>query len=90
MNAGIQVSLDVDLGPNGVWPGLTTAEGVKLIEAGAELGAVWTAKGVMAGDRNPVVALRIDLGGGRVAIVETTARLIQMVAGALRGRYGDL
>ncbi len=89
MGAGIEVNLDVDLDPNGVWPGLKEAHGVKLIEY-AELGAMWTAKDVMAGERNPVVALRIDLGGGRVAIVETTARLVQMMAGALRGRYGDL
>lgn len=89
MKPSVSIVLDQDMTANGVWPELKPENGIKVIQAG-ELAAMWTAKGVMAGERNPVVALRIDLGGGNVAIVETTARLIQMMAGALRGRYGDL
>lgn len=88
MSNEVKVELDLELTDKGVWPGLTLANGVKLIESG-ELGAVWTAQGVTAEWGDQVVALRIDLGGGRVAIVETSVRAIQKVAAVLCDRYGE-
>jgi hypothetical protein len=83
----IDVVLDVELDANGVWPGIRKAEGVKLLEGGAELAAIWTTR--LAPGEPTIVALRIDLGGGRVAIVETTVHRFLAIADAMRKRYGD-
>lgn len=86
MSDEVEVQLDLELTSQGVWPGLTLKNGVKLIESG-ELGAVWTARGVTTDGGDPVAALRINLGGGRVAMVEISVRALQNVAGILAARY---
>lgn len=86
MSDEVEVQLDLELTSQGVWPGLTLKNGVKLIESG-ELGAVWTARGVTTDGGDPVAALRINLGGGRVAMVEISVRALQKVAAILGARY---
>jgi hypothetical protein len=86
MSDEVEVKLDLELTSQGVWPGLTLKNGVKLIETG-ELDAVWTARDVTTDGGDPVAALRINLGGGRVAIVEISVRALQKVAAILGARY---
>lgn len=85
----IDMDLDVKLDSNGVWPGLRAETGIKLLEL-AELGAIWTTTDKTTPPvSEPVVALRIDLGGGRVAVAETTVRLFLTAAAAMRAHYGE-
>jgi hypothetical protein len=39
---------------------------------------------------NPSVMIRIDLPDGKVVLAETSVKLWQMCAAAMRGKYGDV
>lgn len=82
---GIEVDLDVKLTERGTWPGLREEKGVKVLE-GAELAAIWTTEDSTRA-LGTVVAMRIDLGGGRVAIAEETLSSFLNCAGKVRAYY---
>lgn len=82
---GIAVDLDVKLTEAGTWPGLRKEKGVKVLE-GAELAAIWTTEDSSRA-LGTVVAMRIDLGGGRVAIAEETLSSFLDCADKVRAYY---
>jgi hypothetical protein len=84
---GIEVDLDVKLTDQGQWPGLRKEKGVKVLE-GAKLAAIWTAEVWATEDTTrTVVAMRIDLGGGRVALAEETLSSFLNCAAKVRAYY---
>lgn len=74
--------VDIDLSGDGVWPDLDVAQALH-----GTLTAVSSLEQGTTGGR-PTVALRIKLDDGREVVAETTVRLFQTIAGALRGKFG--
>lgn len=82
------LAMDIKLDGDGQWPDLADGKRkVHRVDDGI-LRVVTLKGGLKSG--NPSVALRLDLPNGETIIAQTSVRLWQQAAAAMRGRYGDV
>ena len=87
------MQMTVNLNGDGAWPDLGDKQTAGLLiwligNDGPPIQVCTLDGGMTSG--NPSVAIRIDLPDGSVVVAETSVRLFQMAAAAMRGKYGDV
>lgn len=82
------LAMDIKLDGDGIWSDLEDGKRpIHRVDDGVL--RICTLKGGMQGG-NPSVAIRLDLPNGETVVAQTSVRLWQQAAAAMRGRYGDV
>lgn len=79
--------LHLNLNGDGAWPDIADKKDKLTWINDGELSISCLPKGMTSGA--PSVAIRIDLPDGRIIVAETSMRMFQIAAVAMRARYGD-
>jgi len=82
------INLDIILDGEGCWPDLPAINEAGNMAMGGSLKIAALPGGMQSG--KPSVMIRVDLPGGKVALVETSLLLFQSAARAFTAKYGDL
>lgn len=86
------LAMDIKLDGDGIWSDLEDGKRpIHRVDDGVL--RICTLEGGMQGGMqggNPSVVIRLDLADGSTVLAQTSVRLWQQAAAAMRGRYGDV